>query len=112
MTTTKLCSSTTDTGCDDDECGYLTCEWCNGSGCQSCGWTGHKADDESGEPIPRPATAAVEFKDGTVVSVDILDHWVSEGWNVWVTVAEWAVDAHGATMSDVVSVTRFDGEIA
>lgn len=38
-------------GCDWDDCPLGVCEWCNSAGCQSCGYTGHKLDEETGEPI-------------------------------------------------------------
>lgn len=45
------CCSTSDDSCNDDFCEYVACEWCNSLGCQSCGWTGHQLDPDSGEPI-------------------------------------------------------------
>lgn len=49
-----VCDSDPDStsGCEDDECMYHPCDWCAGGGCQACGWTGHKLDEQTGEPIP------------------------------------------------------------
>ena len=36
---------------EDDRDTPFVCEWCCGDGCKSCGFTGHKLDPETGEPV-------------------------------------------------------------
>jgi hypothetical protein len=46
------CTSDADHGCNDDDCPWAACQWCNGSGCQSCGDTGHDLTNDGLPHVP------------------------------------------------------------